>query len=345
MKKISPDILEKYVAGKCSPEERRLVDEWFSQQEDEQEDPRLYDPIERADLDKKMLAKIRATVREDSDAHGNSIRQNNRPRKSIMRTMYRAAIGFAAVLIVGFSVYFFNTPKVFDQHANVELTEVMNPTSSITRHELQDGTSIWLHPRSRIKFPPSFEKNKRTVELVGEAFFEVAKDLNRPFIITTGKVTTQVLGTSFNIKAYAQDASIEVSVLTGKVAVHLTEPQNKIDTASTTVLLTPNERVTYLKEKNTLEKEVPKDLPELSMWQATSVVFDNVSVKDVLTTLNNKFGARIEVRNENLLNCLIKADFTHQNLPDILELLSKSVEATYELENDTIYLSGEGCVN
>jgi len=94
-----------------------------------------------------------------------------------------------------------------------------------------------------------------------------------------------------------------------------------------------------------LEKEVPKALPELSMWHATNVVFDNVPVKEVLVTLNKKFDAHIEVRNKNLLNCLIKADFTNQNLPDILELLSKSVEATYEFQNDTIYLTGEGCVN
>lgn len=344
MKKISPDILEKYTAGTCTPEERRLVDEWFRQQEDEQEDPLLYDSEERARLDKKMLAKIRATINEEVSAHENSVRKS-RTNKSVTRTLYRAAVGIAAVLIVGFSVYFFNTQQTLIPNVDVALTEVLNPTSSITRHELQDGTSIWLHPKSKIKFPASFEKNKRTLELIGEAFFEVAKDPNRPFIITTGKVTTQVLGTSFNIKAYDQDASIEVSVLTGKVAVHLTEPQDKIDTASATVLLKPNERVTYLKEKNTLEKEVRKDLPELSIWQAASVVFDNVSVKDVLITLNKKFDAHIEVRNKNLLNCLIKADFTHQNLPDILELLSKSVEATYEFENDTIYLAGEGCAN
>jgi ferric-dicitrate binding protein FerR (iron transport regulator) len=133
-------------------------------------------------------------------------------------------------------------------------------------------------------------------------------------------------------------------VLTGKVAVDINESESKQTSTSPGVLLTPNQRVTYIKDKNTLEKEEPKALPELSMWQATDVVSDNVSVKEVIRTLNKKFRVDFRVSDKNLLNCLIRADFTNQNLPDILELLSKSVEASYEIKDHTVYLYGTGCV-
>ena len=92
-------------------------------------------------------------------------------------------------------------------------------------------------------------------------------------------------------------------------------------------------------------KEAPLQLPELAMWQVTSIEYDNVPVERVLRMLEKKFNITIQVKNTNLNNCLIRADFTNQNLADILEMLSRSIEATYELNDDIIYLDGAGCVN
>lgn len=339
MKKISPDILEKYVAGKCTPEERASVDQWFKQFEDDKEDSRLLNIQERGRLDAKMLREIRNKIKEDTPLRPSEPLE---VKRQLTKKLYRAVVGIAAALIMGFMVYYLSERQVDFQQYTTNTT-ISNTSEGITRHELADGTMIWLRPKSHIEFPSEFLKDKRELKLAGEAFFDVAKDSARPFIITTGNVTTKVLGTSFNIKAYDEASSIEVAVLTGKVAVDIVEAEAK--TSASSVLLTPNQRVTYVKERNTLEKDEANTLPELSIWQATDVVFDNVPVKDVIKILNKKFDVRIQASNKNLLNCLIRADFTNQNLPDILELLSKSVEATYELENDTIYLLGEGCVN
>ncbi|WP_276366516.1 FecR family protein [Chryseolinea sp. H1M3-3] len=336
MKNNFPDILKKYLARTCTPEERAMVDSWFKQFENDAEDPRLADIYERVSLDAKMLEEIKQKIHEH-----NAIAPLHSKGRSLTLNLYKAAVGIAAVLVIGVLVFYLKQPQAAE--TQITYTTISNSSEGITRHELVDGTLIWLRPNSRIEFPIEFVKDKRELTLAGEAFFDVARDAHRPFIITTGNVTTKVLGTSFNIKAYDESSSIEVSVLTGKVSVDIAGAKNNQAVETTSVLLVPNERVTYLKEKNQLEKEESKKLPELSMWQATDVVFDNVSVKEVIDILNKKFSVRIQASNKNLLNCLIRADFTNQNLPDILELLSKSVEATYEIKDNTIYLSGEGC--
>ena len=340
MKNISTDVLEKYLSGKATPEERADVDMWFKQFENDGEDSRLFNIQERDRLDAKMLREIRKKIQDKTPLQSTDAVVIKKP---LTTNLYRAAVGIAATLVVGFMVYYLAERHVDFQHPTIISTKIANTSEGITRHELADGTMVWLRPNSHIEFPNKFLEGKRELKLAGEAFFDVAKDQARPFIITTGKVTTKVLGTSFNIKAYDEASSIEVSVLTGLVAVDIVETETK--TSASSVLLRPNQRVTYIKERNTLEKREAKVLPELSIWQATDVIFDNVPVKDVIKILEKKFNVRIQASNKNLLNCLIRADFTNQNLPDILELLSKSVEATYELKNDTIYLSGEGCVN
>lgn len=340
MRKISQQLLDKFLAGNCTPQEREEVDRWFSQFDSGQDDPRMLDVNERFTLDAKMLQKIRSKINQPADR---SVKE-----KSGVRFIYRAAAGIAASLILVALMIFLADDGRRVAGLNETLTSVSNSTENIIRHELNDGTLIWLHPESRITFPNQFASDKRNLELAGEAFFDVAPDSLKPFVITTGNVTTRVLGTSFNIKAYDNQSSIEVAVLTGKVSVDVMDEKAEDGSKSTqsiknSVLLTPNQRVTYLKEINKLQKEEPKDLPELSMWHAVDVVFDNVALKAVIPTLNKKFGVEIQVSNPDLLNCLIRADFTNQNLPDILELLSKSVDASYVIKNRTIRLTGDGC--
>jgi transmembrane sensor len=338
--KISPDVIDRYMAGKCTAEERAMVDQWFQQFDNDLEDSRLNDLEERSALDRKMLRAIRKKITESAF---DDARRTAPKRRATAKYVYQTLTGIAAAVVLGLLVYYLIQPKSTAVELASVNREIVNTSEGIERHELPDGSLIWLRPHSKVEFPGEFLPGKREMKLAGEAFFEIARDVNRPFIITTGNVETKVLGTSFNIKAYDDDSSIEVSVLTGKVAVDIVQSDVTTPSASS-VLLTPNQRVTYIKSRNTLEKQEPKTLPELSIWHTTDVVFDNVPVRDVMSTLNKKFGVHIQASNQNLLNCLIRADFTDQNLPDILELLSKSVEASYELKNDTIYLSGEGCV-
>lgn len=94
-----------------------------------------------------------------------------------------------------------------------------------------------------------------------------------------------------------------------------------------------------------MNSESPETENELAIWKPTNLFFENASVGTVLQALNERFKVRIHVSSGSILDCMIRADFNDQNLPDILELLSKSINATYRYEDNVFYLDGEGCTN
>lgn len=347
MKRITPELLQKYLQGKCTPEENDLVTAWYTSFDELADDDRLLDLEQREQLKQKMLAQIRENLADSGQSLPTEKKQNS--YRSIAATFYKVAAAVTLLIAACIGILYNknknNQQAVVPAPKRTSITALSNVTQSILRQDLSDGTIVWLKPKSSIEYPDVFSKTSRTIQLKGEAFFDVARDEQRPFIVTTGNVITKVLGTSFNIKAYKDASTIEVSVMSGKVAVQM-NPADTPDTPDTSeVLLTPNERVTYVKSEKRLLKEAPLQLPELAMWQVTTIEYDNVPVERVLRTLEKKFNITIQVKNTNLNNCLIRADFTNQNLADILEMLSSSIEATYELNDNIIYLDGAGCVN
>jgi transmembrane sensor len=350
MKRITPELLQRYLQGKCTSEENDLVNDWYTSFDESADDGRLLDLEQREQLKQKMLLQIR----DNLAAAGQSIATGKKQSKyrSVAGTLYKTAAAVTLLVAAGMGILYNksknNLQATSQAPKRTSITALSNTTQSILRQDLSDGTIVWLKPNSSIEYPDIFSRASRTIQLKGEAFFDVARDEQRPFIVTTGNVITKVLGTSFNIKAYNNASTIEVSVMSGKVAVQMN--RTATDTAHTTsdaseVLLTPNERVTYVKSENRLLKEAPLQLPELAMWQVTTIEYDNVPVERVLRMLEKKFNVSIQVKNTNLNNCLIRADFSNQNLADILEMLSRSIEATYELNDNIIYLDGAGCVN
>ena len=165
----------------------------------------------------------------------------------------------------------------------------------------------------------------------GEAFFEVSPDKSRPFLIYSDQVITRVIGTSFRIRAY-ENIPVEVSVVTGKVSVSL---QEQLDSEIT---LLPNEKATYSKTVNSLKKEEERKTSAIRMWQKATLSFDNEPIRKVIQSLNKRFGVHISSDDEDLLNYVLRADFTDQSLPSILEMLEKSLDLHYEINDDEIIL-------
>ena len=167
----------------------------------------------------------------------------------------------------------------------------------------------------------------------GEAFFEVKPDVKRPFIIYSDNMVTRVWGTSFLVRS-VEGAPEGVSVVTGKVSVRLQKQDDNSE-----IMLMPDEKVTLLKATNVLKKESELKKSAIRIWQKTTLSFDNIPLRDVLKTLNKKFGVSISSTNESLLNYSLTADFTDQSLPAILEMLEKSLNLKYEINENQIILN------
>lgn len=171
-----------------------------------------------------------------------------------------------------------------------EMKTISTPRGKDYELVLSDGTVVLLNADSKITFPTRFTGNKRTVKLVGEAYFKVSKNKHRPFIVETGNLYTKVLGTEFNLKAYPH-SDVNVTLIKGSVAVNAEGKE---------VMLKPGENAEYSENKDIEVTTV--DTEGYIQWKDGYFYFDNVPLIDVVRDLGRWYNVNIEIRNNSLMS-------------------------------------------
>ncbi|MFI2741649.1 FecR family protein [Zhouia sp. PK063] len=195
---------------------------------------------------------------------------------------------------------------------------------------LPDGTKVYLNANSEITYPEHFSKHHRIVMLKGEAFFDVVHESQRLFLVKTKNITTQVLGTSFNIQSY-NNVAIKVSVATGKVVVKGEMP----DKTQQKVVLLPNEQAS-LENNKLLKKQV--NTATLIAWKNNILLFDKTTVAQAVTVLERWYKVTITYP-ESIKNKRISGDFKPgEQLPEVLKTLSYVLDINCEFKNNTTIL-------
>ncbi len=238
------------------------------------------------------------------------------------------------------------------KEAKKTLTEEVNDTPAPRLIKLDDGSTISLQPDSRVSYASNFTTgNVREVYLSGEAFFEVAKDPDKPFLVYANELVTKVLGTSFNVRAYQNDDDVTVQVRTGRVSVAVAEKSGRKQEVSTReregILLLPNQQAvlarqeirlikTLVKEPVLLSKVVPNQ-PEYSF------VFEAAAAPEVFKTLAKAYGLDIVFDEDQFANCQFTADLTDVPPYEKLDIVCRSIEASYRILDAQIIIDGKGC--
>ena len=179
---------------------------------------------------------------------------------------------------------------------------------------LEDGTRVWLNADSKLVYPEKFARNKREVTLVGEAYFRVAKDKARPFIIHTRSMTTEVLGTEFNLRAYP-DAETHVTLVEGSVKIQMPDIRHE-------VILRPGENVAYADSTYEVTRVNTR---YCAMWKDGGLYFDNVPLKDILHDLGRHYNLTIRIDDDpalmqRRLHFVVDRDETVEEVIDNLNL-------------------------
>ena len=197
---------------------------------------------------------------------------------------------------------------------------------------LPDGSEVTLNHFSSLKYPRKFSGEIRSVKLEGEGFFEVESDPDNPFLINTRDVDIRVLGTSFNVNAYSENATVEVIVKTGEVAVtrHGEVPR--------TIILKPGNKGVYKKTEETLEITQEIDRNYLA-WKTKSFVFEDQTLLDVSKQLSKVYHAKIIIDSDSLKDARITTTFNDQSLDAILNVLSATLDLDVRKSNGQIILS------
>ncbi|GAB3913357.1 FecR family protein [Larkinella knui] len=228
------------------------------------------------------------------------------------------------------------------------LDEVTNSTSKNRLVLLDDGSSVLLQPNSRISFPKQFNQHdRREVYLTGEAFFEVAKNPEKPFFVYADNLITKVLGTSFTVRANGKD-QVNVIVKTGKVSVFTRNDHNRVEKQQSRQLiglvLTPNQRALFHREDGRLLRSLV-EAPELLDLPIQQPIFEFTStpIAAVFRTLEKAYGVEIVYDAEVMKNCYLTASLDDEPLFEKLNLICGTLDAHYEQMDAKILISSKGC--
>ena len=296
------ELLEKYIQDRCTPEQLQKVLPYI----DTPQGRRELEELLRADWENFVPEKAEDGVAgEWQDRLTNQA--GKKPGKSAI--LHQSWIGYAAaiLLVTSFGFYFLSQQK--RSKAKIEqvaVVEKFNPSGTRTILTLSDSSVIYLGAESRIRYPEHFTGTKREISLEGEAFFEISHNAKKPFIVHTGKVETQVLGTSFKIEAF-KDHQLTVSVATGKVSVGHKEN----NTLTSLAILTPGKMVSWNPSDNSTETSaipiedvrnlkngtlaytdarLDKIVQDLGRWYNTKIIIDDPKITAYLLsiTINGK---------------------------------------------------------
>ncbi|EAZ80854.1 FecR family protein [Algoriphagus machipongonensis] len=197
--------------------------------------------------------------------------------------------------------------------------------------KLSDGTVVKLNSGSTIKYVKDFVGDTREIFLEGEAFFEVAHDTLKPFIVHTQDISTKALGTSFNIKA-GQGGKIAISLITGKVEVKSEDVPDFLD------YLIPGEQIQALAHSKSWEKSA-FDSERVMAWLDQTIIFDKTPLPEAVKMLENWFGVEISILNFEDENLTISGKYKGETLNNILDGLSYTARFNYEIKGKEIQIN------
>ena len=205
----------------------------------------------------------------------------------------------------------------------VKYAEVTSTMGTVVRYELPDHSVVWLNSGSKLRYPTVFKKNNRNVELIGEAYFQVEADAERPFYVNTPNgLSVYVYGTQFNVAAYDNDNYIETVLEKGKV--------NVVTPGQETITLLPGEQLLYDKQTcQTVKNQV--DVYGKVAWKDGKLIFRNTSLEEIIKRLERHFNVDIEFNNNTGKEYSYRATFRTETLTQILDYLAKSANLKWKI--------------
>lgn len=282
------------------------------------------------DTSSESFEKLKSRIEDDGASKDMNFGKLNHKTKTVHLQPW---LKYAAILIMVVGLVW-TSYKIANRQvaASLPLTSVekSNPNGRKSTFELPDGTKVNLNAASELKYTDDVENSKRIVYLSGEAFFDVAKDKAKPFSVITKGISTTALGTSFNVKAYADDPLVKVLLMTGKVGVEY------LSAKSNGLILNPGMGAEYDSNKGDL---ISKDFDfEKEMgWKQGIIVLDKVGLPAVIQELERWYGVKILIQNgQKAGNWNYSGRFQNESLENVLTTMGHVKGFNHKIDNKTV---------
>lgn len=300
------ELLPRYCEGQVTEEERLSVEAWMNESE---ENRRIAKQIHALYL---ATDTIHVMKKVDTEKALSRVKGRMTGRKKTMWWEWAqraAAVLFIPLLVVQLMQYWGE-----DEQELAQMMEVKTNPGMTTSLTLPDGTVVFLNSESRLTYPSHFDGDTRNVALQGEGYFEVAKNPEKRFIVSTPHQSRiEVLGTHFNIEAYEKDDRVLATLVEGKIGFIFTQ-----DNMSKKVLMKPGQKLVYDLKDSKVQLYTTSGESEIA-WKEGKIIFKDTPLEESLRMLEKRYNVEFIIKNERLKKYSFTGTFTHQRLERILE--------------------------
>lgn len=341
-------LIARKLAGEASPEEIKELDALFKEYPE--------DAYFLSILTDYWTSPLSSITDEDADpeAHFRHILSSAASETEEPEPVYRSRTlylrNFLAVAAVLAGVILFSWLYIRSQAGIPELSriETIAKPGAKSRLLLPDGSVVWLNSGSRISYPANFTDSLREVELEGEAYFDVAKDAKRPFVVLTRDINIKVLGTVFNVKCYPEDNKTEATLVRGLVQilkkggsqqqVLLLHPHEKVVVNRVPESVSSNAGVTA--SNNMIIKQLKERIKDTSMaeiaWVYNKLVFDGEDFREMAAEIERWYNVKIVINDSTVAGYRFHAKFENESITEVLSALRLSQPFTFKINNNEV---------
>ncbi|KJF45708.1 FecR family protein [Draconibacterium sediminis] len=317
------ELLPGWFEDSLSREEKQKVSEWIDASD---ENARSFNEFEKV---WQQTERLRSMQKYDAVQALQKVhkRIHNTTKTSFVEIFKR----IAAVLILPLlfaSIYFYLQEPDIAPEAQQWYT-LKTETGMRSQFELPDGTYVFLNSNTSLRYPLAFSGNTREVELQGEAYFDVAKNDEKPFLVNTGKIVVEVTGTEFKASNYTDEQLVEVVLVEGSVNLCQCAASGQ---RSVIQALKPGDKATLAGSDNKLFVE-QVDVAKYIAWKNGVLMFRDDSMEDVVRRLNRWYNVDIDISSVYLEDYVYTATFEDETLIQVLDLLKLSAPIDYRIKN------------
>lgn len=319
------ELFEKFLNKEASPQEVQTLVMWLKAEGLFQgwldEEWNMASPDMDMTLQRRLFTQIKQEIAQEEKAQLPV--KKKRFHKLYLYTVRIASI-VILLLLTGFTVYYYarHEFQMPDMIVSVEKGQKANIV-------LPDGSKVWINSDSELSYGSRFNHKERVLSLNGEAYFEVAPDRIRPFVVETDELAVRALGTSFNVKSYQEENYVSTILMTGKVAVTAKEHS---------VILNPNERIIYNKQTGQMEKSSVENAGDFVNWKYNTLTFHGETFENIVYTLERYYNMRIVFESESLKKYRFTGTPGNTSLESILHIFSLTSPLSYEVRDSIIIL-------
>jgi ferric-dicitrate binding protein FerR (iron transport regulator) len=321
-------LLEKFLQRQASAEEIIRLKELFNQAEAQEILSALYkEKWEQAtftpetEVEERIWSHLQKKIDSDFTA-------TVTPLPIWKKGLRIAASILIPLFLIGLSYYYFDHKATLPTGEMIVKVDIGQKACM----QLPDGTQIWLNSASSLTYDEKYNQKDRIVYLQGEAYFEVGKDKEKPFIVKTDAVSVEALGTSFNVKAYPDDDKVTATLIEGSV---------RVSSLFQSDLLKPNEKLSFSKSKQQFSKTVLLDAERNASWKNNRLAFEQENLEEIAKVLERMYNVHIQFSSEKSKHIRFSGTIANNNLENVLQLIALVSPVRYSIEKDSVIVIHE----